>query len=63
MKFMTVLIWMQNIPQKKVEIADGVEYMARKLSYITLNNRKENFSIKPTGRLINPARIELGEIE
>ena len=48
---------------EKLEIADRVEYMARKLSYITLNNRKENFSIKPTGGLVNPARSELRKVE
>ena len=54
---------MQNILQKKLEIADRVECMARISSaYITLKDYKENFSINPKCRLINPAKIELKKV-
>ena len=47
---------------KKREIADRVEGMARKPSFITIKDPKENFNINPKCRLINPAKSELGKI-
>ena len=41
--FTTVLIWKQNILQKKLEIVDRVECMARKPAYITLKDHKKNY--------------------
>ena len=47
---------------KKRQIADRVEGMARKPSYITIKDAKENFNINPKCRLINPAKSELGKV-
>ena len=47
---------------KKLEIADRVECMARKPAYITIKYHKENFSINPKCRLINPAKSELEKV-
>ena len=47
---------------KKLEIADRVEYMARKPAYITLKDHKENFNINPKCRLTNPAKSELRKV-
>ena len=48
--------------QKKLEIADRVEFMAEKPAYITLKDHKENFNINPKCHLINPAKSELGKV-
>ena len=47
---------------KNFEIADRVECMARKPTYITIKDHKENFNINPKCRLINPAKSELGKV-
>ena len=47
---------------KKLEITGRVEYMARKPSYITIKDHKENFNINPKCRLINPDKSELGKV-
>ena len=47
---------------KKLEIADRVEYMARKPAYITIKDHKENFNINHKCRLINPDKSELGKV-
>ena len=50
------------IAKKKLEIAYGVECMARKPAYITLKDHKENFNINPKCHLINPANSKLGKV-
>ena len=60
--FTTALICRQNILQKKLEIADWVECVARKPAYIAINDHKENFSINLKCCLINPVKSELGKV-
>ena len=46
----------------KLKIADRVESFARRESFITLKDHKENFANNPKCRLINPAKSEIGLI-
>ena len=47
---------------KRLEIANRVECMARKLAYTTIKDHKENFNINPKCCLINPAKSELRKV-
>lgn len=46
----------------KLGIADRSYCMAKKPSFITLKDHKENFESSPKCRLINPAKSELGKV-
>ena len=60
--FITVSIWKWNILQKKLEIADRVDYMAQKPAYKTLKDYEENVNISHKCHLINPAKRKLGKV-
>ena len=47
---------------KRLKIDDRVEITAQKEAFITLKDHKDNFSNKPTCRLINPSKQEIGKI-
>ena len=47
---------------KKLELSDRIGHIARNFAFITLNDRKENFSSKLLCRLINPLKSELGKV-
>ena len=46
----------------KLKIDDRAECLAKKNSFITLKDHKENFENSPKCRLLNPARCELGSV-
>ena len=45
-----------------LDLAERMEIYAQKEAFITLKDHKENFSTRPTCRLINPAKREIGEV-
>ena len=47
---------------KKLDISDRVEKMPKKDAFITLKDHKQNFSLNPQCRLINPTKSEVGKI-
>ena len=46
----------------KLKIADRIETMAKRATFVTLKDHKENFDNHPTCRLTNPAKSELGKV-
>ena len=47
---------------KKLELSDRIGHLPRNFAFITLNDRKENFSSKLLCRLINPLKSKLGKV-
>ena len=47
---------------KQAGILDKIEINGTCNSFVTLKDRKENFTIHPTTRLINPSKNEIGRI-
>ena len=46
----------------RLKISNRVSQLQRKDAYILLKDHKDNFSNKPTSRLINPTKSEIGKI-
>ena len=51
-----------QIIANRLDIADRIDVMARRRSFITLKNHQENFENSLPCRLINPAKSETGRI-
>ena len=47
---------------KNLDLADRINTTAKRESFITLKDHKEDFKNKPTCRLINPCKPEIGKI-
>ena len=47
---------------KKLELAERVECLAKKWTFITLKDHNENFQVSLPCRLINPSKYELGKV-
>ena len=46
---------------KKLELSDRIELLARKPTFITLKDHKENFNSKLPFGLMNPSNTKLGK--
>ena len=46
---------------KKLELSDRIEHLARKPTFITLKDHKENFNSKLPFGLMNPPNTKLGK--
>ncbi len=51
-----------NSITEELDISDRIEKMVKTRAFITLKDHKDNFSTKPTCRLINPAKSEIGKV-
>ena len=46
----------------KLGLSDRIEKLSRNKTFVTLKDHKQNFSSKPTCRLINPSKTEIRKV-
>ena len=59
-------MWQVKAEDKRIaeelELSGRIDVTAKRETFITLKDHRENFRNKPTCRLINPCKPELGKV-